>query len=63
MKDILKFFLLATVYECLKRMNYMDVAGCESIYVTINDAVMHASKGKNGNDLGKNKKSDLGMLN
>jgi len=37
-------FLIATVYQQLKRMNYMDVAGKESIHVTINDAVMHALK-------------------
>lgn len=32
------------VYQQLKRMNYMNVAGKETIHVTINDAVMHALK-------------------
>ncbi|CAF0910256.1 unnamed protein product [Adineta steineri] len=33
-----------TVYQQLKRMSYMDVAGLENIHVSINDAVMHALK-------------------
>ena len=41
---IIKYFLLATVYQQLERMNYMDVGGKENIHVTINDAVMHALK-------------------
>lgn len=32
------------VYQQLKRMSYMAVAGRENIHVTINDAVMHALK-------------------
>ena len=36
--------LLAIVYQHLKRMNYMDVAGLETIHVTINDAVLHTLK-------------------
>lgn len=36
------FILLASVYRQLKRMNYMEVAGIETIHVTIYDAVLHA---------------------
>ena len=35
---------LAIVYQHLQRMSYMDVAGRETIHVTINDAVLHALK-------------------
>jgi hypothetical protein len=41
---VILFFFLATVYQQLKRMSYMDVAGRENIHVTINDAVMRALK-------------------
>ncbi|CAF1011853.1 unnamed protein product [Rotaria sordida] len=34
------------VYHQLKRMNYMDVAGRETIHVSINDAVMHALRAR-----------------
>lgn len=36
--------ILAVVYQHLKRMSYMDVAGLETIHVTINDAVLHTLK-------------------
>ncbi len=42
--NMLIFVLSATVYQQLKRMSYMEVAGKENIHVTINDAVMHALK-------------------
>ncbi|CAF0736325.1 unnamed protein product, partial [Didymodactylos carnosus] len=32
------------VYRQLQRMNYMDIAGKDTIHVTINDAVLHALK-------------------
>ncbi|CAF2630360.1 unnamed protein product [Rotaria sp. Silwood2] len=39
-----------TIYQQLKRMSYMDVAGRETIHVTINDAVMHALKARASRD-------------
>jgi len=39
-----------TVYQQLKRMSYMDLAGQENIHVTINDAVMHALKARAARD-------------
>ncbi|CAF0940342.1 unnamed protein product [Rotaria sp. Silwood1] len=39
-----------TVYRQLKRMSYMDVAGRETIHVTINDAVLHALKTRASRD-------------
>jgi hypothetical protein len=43
-KNISNSFLLATVYQQLKRMNYTDIAGRENVHVTINDAVLCALK-------------------